>query len=228
MLAAKRVLNMKRIHSILFCLVFVLLFSFNAFAKRDNTEDISIILPTESIAKFVTRLLPYEINMGQNFSGSLFIKSIENFKINENKISFSLHIYGKDITYSAKIGKQMASVAIGTVNLLNDWVSSFRFDVDKNVLYIKPHLVDSVDTNKASYKEILINSLFNVFSDIEYPIDLKEIDPITTEFLGKILTVNFEVSNIYTANNKMTIKVRPTPYISDKNKTPVNKVPPKK
>ncbi len=60
---------MKRIHSILFCLVFVLLFSFNAFAKRDNAEDISIILPTESIAKFVTKLLPYEINMGQKFLG---------------------------------------------------------------------------------------------------------------------------------------------------------------
>ena len=125
MLAAKRVLNMKRIHSILFCLVFVLLFSFNAFAKRDNAEDISIILPTESIAKFVTRLLPYEINMGQNFSGSLFIKSIENFKINENKISFSLHIYGKDITYSAKMGEQKASIVIGNANLLNNWESSF-------------------------------------------------------------------------------------------------------
>ena len=228
MSAPKGVVNMKRIHSILFSLVFVLLFSFNTFAKRDNAEDISIILPTESIAKFVSKLLPYEVNLGESFSGSLFIKSMENFKINENKISFSMHIYGKDITYAAKMGEKMARIEIGNADLLNDWESSFRFDVDKKVLYIKPHLVNSVDTNKTSYKEILINSLFKVFSDIEYPIDLREIDPITTEFLGRSLTVNFEISNIYTANNKMTVKVRPIPHISDKNKTPVNKRPQKK
>ena len=228
MLAPKRVVNTKRIYAILFSLAFVFLFNLNAFAKRDNAEDISIILPTESIAKFVTKLLPYEINLGKNFSGSLFIESIENFQIEENKISFSLHIYGKDITYSAKMGEQMASIEIGNVNLLNDWESSFRFDVDKNVLYIKPHLINSVDTKKAKYKEILINSLFKVFSDIDYPIDLQEIDPITTEFLGKFLTVNFEISNIYATKNKLTVKFRPIPHISDKNKTPVDKTPLKK
>ena len=213
---------MKRIYAILFIsLVFVLLFNLNTFAQKDNAEHISIILPTESIAKFVTRLLPYEINMGKNISGSLFIKSIENFKIEENKISFSLHIYGKDITYSAKIGKQMASIEIGSVNLLNDWESSIRFDVDKKILYIKPHLKNPIDTKKANYNEILINSLFMVFSDIEYPVDLQEINPITTEIMEKLLTVNFEILNIYAANSKMTIEFRPIPHISDKNKIPV-------
>lgn len=219
---------MKRIYTILLSLVFIFLFSLNTLAQKGDAEDISIILPTKSIAKFVTKLLPYELNLGKNFLGSLFIKSIDNIKIEENKISFSLRIYGKDITYSAKIGKQMATIEIGSLNLLNDWESSFRFDVDKKVLYIKPHLINPVDTKKASYKEILLNSLFKVFSDIEYPIDLQEIDPITTEFLDKYLTVNFEISNIYAANNKMTIKFRLIPHISDKNKTTVDKSPQKK
>jgi len=218
----------KKIEKNLLIPLFIFLLNSNAFAKRDNAEDISIILPTQSIAKFVAKLLPYDINLGKNFSGSLFIKSIENFQIEENKISFSLHIYGKDITYSPQMSKQMASIEIGNVNLLNDWESSFRFDVAKKVLYIKPHLINSVDTKKASYKEILINSLFKVFSDIEYPFDLQEIEPISTEFLGKFLTVNFEISNIYSANNKMTIKFRPIPHISDKNKTPVDESPQKK
>lgn len=219
---------MKRIYTILLSLVFIFLFSLNTLAQKSDAEDISIILPTKSIAKFVTKLLPYELNLGKNFLGSLFIKSIENIKIEENKISFSLRIYGKDITYSAKIGKQMANIEIGSLNLLNDWESSFRFDVDKKVLYIKPHLINPVDTKKTSYKEILLNSLFKVFSDIEYPIDLQEIDPITTEFLDKYLTVNFEITNIYAANNKMTIKFRPIPHIRDKNKTTVDKSPQKK
>ena len=83
-LAPKWVVNMKRIYAILFIsLVFVLLFNLNTFAQKDNAEHISIILPTESIAKFVTRLLPYEINMGENISGSFLIKSIDNLKIED-------------------------------------------------------------------------------------------------------------------------------------------------
>jgi hypothetical protein len=215
---------MKRIYAILFIsVVFVFLFNLNTFAQKDTAEDISIILPTESIAKFVTGLLPYEINLGENFSGALFIKSIDNIKIEDNKISFSLHIYGKDITYFAKMGKQTASIEIGSMNLVNDWQCSLRFDIDKKVFYIKPHLIKPVDTKKANYNEIFINSLFIAFSDIEYPMELQEIDPITTEFFGELLTVNFDISNIFAANNKMTIQFRPIPHISDNNKTPEDK-----
>ncbi len=219
---------MKRIYTILLSLVFIFLFSLNTFAQKGDVEDILIVLPAQSIAKFVTRLLPYEINMGKNFSGFLLIKSIKNFKIEKNKISFSSHIYGKDIIYTVKIGKQVSSIALGNVNLLNDWVSSFRFDADNKVLYIKPHLKNQVVTKKVSQKEILINTLFKILNDIEYPIDLQEINPITTEFLGKFLTINFEISDIYAANNKLTVKFRPIPHISDKNKTPVDKTPLKK
>jgi len=216
---ANRIVNMKRIYAIVFIsLAFVFLFNLNTFAQKDNAEHISIILPTESIAKFVTQLLPYEINIGENISGSFHIKSIDKIKIGDNKISFSSFISGKDIIYSVKMGQQTASLEIGSVNLINDWECSIRFDADKKVLYIKPHLKNPVDTNKENYNEILINSIFIVFSDIEYPVDLQEIDPITAEIMDKLLTVNIEILNIYAANDKMTIEFRPSPHISDKKK----------
>ena len=212
---------------ILLGLIFVFSFNLNTSVNADNAEDISIILPTESIAKFLANLMPYEINLDDNFSG-LFIKSIDNLKIEENKISFSLWIYGKNIAYTAKLAQKMVTMEIGSVNLLNDWESTLRFDVDEKILYIKPKLINPADTKTASYNEILINSLFIVFNDIEYPIDLKEIDPLTTEILDKLLTVKFDISNIFTANNKMTIKFRPIPHMSDLNKTPMGKSPQKK
>jgi len=216
-------LDMKRIYTILLSLVFIFLFSLNIFAQKDDDEDILIVLPAQSLANFVTRLLPYEINKGKNFSGPLWIKSIKNIKIEKNRISFSSHIYGKDIIYNVEIGKQVSSIELGNVSLLNDWEISFRFDADKKVFYIKPHLKNQVVTENASHKEILINTLFKVLSDIEYPIDLQEINPITTEFLGNFLTINFEVSDICAAHNELTVKLRPIPHISDNDKTPVNK-----
>lgn len=213
---------MKKIYAIFFSLVCALSLNLNTFAKGDDAEDMSLILTTESVAKFVAELLPYEINLDEKLSG-LIIKSIDNLKIEENKISFSLLIYGENITYSAKMGTKTVSMEIGSVNLRSDWESTLRFDVDKKVLYIKPQLINPVDTKKANHNEILINSLFIVFSDVEYAIDLQETEPIRTEFLDKFLTVKFDISNIMTANNKMTIKFRPIPHISEKNKTPADK-----
>jgi len=78
---------MKRIYTILLSLVFIFLFSLNTFAQKGDVEDILIVLPAQSIAKFVTRLLPYEINMGKNFSGSL---SLQRYLMFFDKISHTL------------------------------------------------------------------------------------------------------------------------------------------
>ncbi len=99
--------------------------------------------------------------------------------------------------------------------MLNDWEISFRFDAVNKVFYIRPHLKNQVVTENTSYKEIVINRLFKVLSDIEYPIDLKEIDPVTTEVSGNFMTIKFEVSDIYAADNKLTVSLRPIPHLSD-------------
>ena len=59
----------------------IFLFSFNTLAQKEDTEDILMVLPAQRIFEFVTELLPFEIDMGDNFSGSLWIKSIKNFRI---------------------------------------------------------------------------------------------------------------------------------------------------
>jgi hypothetical protein len=209
---------MKNKYSILFSLLFIFLLSLNTFANIKDGEDILIVLPARSIEKFFSSLLPYEINEYKNFSGSLWIKSITNFKIKNNSLSFSSHIYAKDIIYSLKIGERVSNIELGNVTLFYDLVSTFRLDADKQILYIKPYLKNKVVSKELSDKEYLLDKLFQVFSGIEYPIDLQEINPIMTEFLGKHLTINFEITNIYADHNELTIKLRPIPHIVDENK----------
>ncbi len=206
---------MKKRYKILLCLVFIHLFSLNVFAQKDNTENIFIVLPAQSVANFMTRLLPYEIKKVKNFSGHLWINSIKNIKIEKDRISLSSHIYGKDIIYNVEIGKYTSSVELGNIDMLNDWEIYFRYDADKKVFYIKPHLKNQVVTENTSYKEIVINRLFEVLSDIEYPIDLQEINPVTTEVLGNFITIKFEVSDIYAAHNELTVSLRPIPHLSN-------------
>ena len=63
-------------------------------AQIKNFKELTVVVPAESIVKFIQPLLPYRIDVGKNFSGSFWVKNIENLKITKDRISFSAHIYG--------------------------------------------------------------------------------------------------------------------------------------
>ena len=200
---------MKKLHIITTSVIlFFLLFS-TAFGQVKNIKELTVVVPAESIAKFIQPLLPYRIDIGKNFSGSFWVKSIENLKITQDRISFSAHIYGEDIGYSAKIGKQTANFKVGKVNLRNDWEASLRFDKSKKELYIKPHIEGPQNKEDFSQGDILIDTLLNALSDIEYPIDVNRIKPITTELYDTELIINTDISDVYTDDNKLFIEIIP-------------------
>ena len=181
-----------------------------ATAQVKNFEELTVVVPAESIAKFIQPLLPYRIDIGEDFSGSFWVKSIENLKIANNRISFSAHIYGEDIGYSAKIGKQRANFKVGNVNLRNQWEASFRYDKAQKKLFIKPHVEGPQNKENFSQGDILLDTLFNALSDIEYPIDVGKIKPVTTELYDTELTINTDISDVFAADNKLFIEIIPT------------------
>lgn len=208
---------MKKLLTITINLIFLFLLFSPAPGQVKNFKELTVVVPAESIAKFIQPLLPYNINIGKNFSGTFWVKSIENIKITKDKVSFSAHIYGKDIGYSAKIGKQTASFKVGDVNLRNQWQASLRFDKSKKKLFIKPHIEGPQNKEDFSQGDILIDTLFNALSDMEYPIDVNRIEPITTELYDTELTINTNISDVYADNNKLFIEIIPTAQKKDAN-----------
>ena len=194
--------------------IFFLLFS-PAPVQTEKTKELTVVVPAESIAKFIQPLLPYSIVMGENFSGSFWVKSIENIKITKDRVSFSAHIYGKNIGYSAKIGKQIASFEVGDVNLRHQWEASLRYDKNKKKLFIKPQIESPPNKKDFSQGDILIDTLFNALSDVEYPIDVNRIKPITTRLYNTELTINTDISDIYSNNNMLYIEIIPTAQKKD-------------
>jgi hypothetical protein len=201
---------MKKISVIIITFAFIFLQFSPTSAQIKNIKELTVVIPAESIAKFIQPLLPYNIDIGKNFSGSFWVKSIENIKITKNRISFSAHIYGKDIGYSAKIGKQTASFKVGNVNLRNHWEATLRYDKSKKKLYIKPHVEGPKNKEDLSQGDILIDTLFNALSDIEYPIDVDSIKPITAELYNTELVINTDISDVYTDDHKLFIEIIPT------------------
>ena len=210
MLYKDRNLDMKKLNMIVIVsTLFFLLFS-QASAQVKNIKELTVVVPAESIAKFIQPLLPYRIDIGKDFSGSFWVKSIENIKITKDRVSFTAHIYGKDIRYSAKIGKQALNIKVGNVNLRNHWEASLRYDKSKKKLYIKPRIEGPQNKKDLSQGDILIDTLFNALSDIEYPIDVNRIKPITIELYDTEFTINADISDVYADKNKLFIEIIPT------------------
>ena len=209
--------NMKKLYTITATIILFFFLLSQSTAQVKKTKELTVVMPAESIAKFIQPLLPYSIDMGENFSGLFWVKSIEDIRITKDRISFSVHIYGKDIGYSAKIGKQTASFEVGDVNLRNHWEASLRYDKNKKKLFIKPHIESPQNKADLSQGDILIDTLFNALSDVEFPVDVNRIKPITTRLYNAELTINTDISDIYSSNNMLYIEIIP---IAQKNHSP--------
>ena len=74
---------MKKLHIFGVATILTLFFVSPAIAEKKNSDELSIVVPADSIARFIKPLLPYRIDFGENFSGSIWVKSIKNIKIKD-------------------------------------------------------------------------------------------------------------------------------------------------
>lgn len=193
------------------------------FAQSDNTKDITVIIPTESVADFVQDLLPCQIDFGKKFSGSFRVQSIDNIRIVKDKIIFSSHIVGENVEYVIKVVNRPIKVSIGNVKLRNNWEALLRYDTNKRILFVTPHIEGVIDKDDVSKGEMLLHALLEGLSGIEYPAKLSELEPVKAALNERDLFINIDVTNIRAENGKLFITMKPSAKYGDKNTSPTNK-----
>ena len=200
-----------------FVAIILLLLATASTAQVDSLKEMTVVVPADSIARVIKPLLPYRIDLGKNFLGDFWVKSIENIRIKNDKIFFSSLISGKDIKYATKIGKQVVKFVVGDVDLTSRWEVSFNYDKSKKTIFIKPYLQDSKNEKEFSQGDALLNTLLTALSGIEYPVELDNLKPIKSEFYNQLLTVKMDISGIYTGDDKLFVEVIPTAHIDTLN-----------
>jgi len=199
----------KRFYKVVFTAAILLLLVSSATAQVNGLQEMTLVMPAASLAKAIKPLLPYKIDLGQNFVGTFFVQSIENIKIEKDRILFSSVISGKDIKYATKIGKQVINFVVGDVKLPNQWEVFFNYDKQKKILFVKPLVKGPADQKDLSQGDALLNTLFEAFSGIEYPVELNNLKPVTSEFYNQLLTLTTDIADVYGADNKLFIELIP-------------------
>jgi hypothetical protein len=187
----------------------LLLLATSSTAQVDSLKEMTVVVPAESIARVLKPLLPYKIDFGKNFLGSLFVESIENIKIKKGKILFSSLISGKDIKYATKVGKQVINFVVGDVKLPSRWEVSFKYDKTNKKLLITPHLQESKDEKEFSQGDALLNALLTALSGLEYPLELGNLKPVKSKLYNQLLTLNLAIADIYAGDEKLFVELIP-------------------
>jgi hypothetical protein len=179
------------------------LFVPHSFAASDERNEITIVIPARVIAKFINDVLPIKISKGKKFSGVIWVKSVDKLQLEIDKASFSVNVHGEDITYTGKLGKLSTSLHFGTIDASFSCDASIRYDKEKNILYVRPKIVERGNRNK------LLLPLLLQLIDKEYPVELQKLKPIITKFGDKSVTLDMDISNVYTVHDRLLIAVSP-------------------
>jgi hypothetical protein len=208
---------MKVLNRSVFVAVILLLLVSSSTAQVDSLKEMTVVIPAQSLARAIKPMLPYKMDFGKNFIGSLYIKSIENIQIKKGKIVFSSLITGKDIKYAAKIGNQTVNFVVGEVNLPSRWEVSFKYDKSNRRLLVFPSLQGSKDENDFSQGDALLNALLTALGSLEYPFDLSNLNPVKSEFYNQLLTLNVAIADIYAADDKLFVELIPAVQVKSLN-----------
>jgi hypothetical protein len=102
---------------------------------------------------------------------------------------------------------------IGEVNLPSNWEVSFNYDKSNQKLLVFPSLQGSKDEKDFSQGDALLNALLTALGDLEYPVDLGNLNSIKSKFYNQLLTLNVAVANIYAADDKLFVELVPAVQI---------------
>ena len=167
-------------------------------------EEMTIAIPQELMTEFINDTLPIKIERKTSFSGVIWIESIDRLKLGNDKISFSVDMHGENIGYKRKIGKRPMELEFGDVRLSFECEASIRYDKERNVLFVRPEVI-----RESAEEQVLVPLLAALIEGREFPIEIQELESIVTKIGEKSLTIDMDISDIFTLDSILFIGIRP-------------------
>ena len=191
---------------IILCVFFLLALISHSYSGDIEDDGVTIVFPAVTLSRLVKGILPIKCGSNDSISGDIWIDSIENLKLEKDKVLCSISLHGKDVTYTLQIEGSSVIVEIGDVDTAVNLEGTFRFEKASNTLYLKPRILpdDTAQTDGSRMKMLL-----SLVSGVEYPFELRKLKPIIARFSGQEIRIDSSISNIFSDNNKLFFIVNP-------------------
>ncbi|TKB08175.1 hypothetical protein [Desulforhopalus sp. IMCC35007] len=188
----------------------LLLASFNQRAIAQNqSEPIRLTIPQSVITQVIRALLPIHIDThSKSVDGDITIINISNLQLTEGHLACRLHLAGNNLALLTEIAGHDIRLKVGAIELDVTSDAALRFDPKKQTLYIKPVINDVAKNNTGGNGEIG-KALIAMLNGREYPVSMKNLDPLVAEAGAKTVTINTKIANIEAKPKEVQLSLHP-------------------
>lgn len=174
----------------------MLFFTIPAAQAAQTRDRLTVSLPESVLAEALTAALPLEYTAdSKGLQGDLRIINISELQLLDQQLGCRLHLAGNNLHIITEMAGQDIRLNVGAVELDFKARAALRFDAAKQVLYLTP-IVDKVNSSKDDGGGDIGNAVLQLLNGREFPISLKDIDPIVTQAGAKTLTIATRIADI--------------------------------
>jgi len=178
-------------------------------AAPSDDHFITVTLPQTVIEDSIEHTLPLTFNVATDqVEGLLTIEKISNLQLKEQHITAQILLHGDDMTIKTMIGNQEIRLQLGsaTTDFICD--AALRYDAAQQTLYIRP-LPRDLEKEQSFKKGNIGEALLILLNGREFPIELKDIQPIIAETSNKTITIQTRVADIRSTPQSLELKLLP-------------------
>lgn len=176
---------------------------------QEQSEPIRLTIPQSVITQVIRALLPINIDThSKSVDGDITIINISNLQLSQGHLACRLHLAGNNLALLTEIAGHDIRLKVGTIELDVTSDAALRFDPKKQILYIKPVINDVAESSTGGNGEIG-KALIAMLNGREYPVSMKNLDPLVAEAGAKTVTINTKIVNIEAKPKEIQLSLHP-------------------
>jgi hypothetical protein len=192
----------------LFFLVLALIVPAQLFAAAPKDKTITLNLPESVMAQAIEEMLPFDIYPASpGLQGSITVNRIDDLRITDQNIFCRLRLSGKKLQILTELAGHQISLRVGEIELNFNCSAKLRFDMAKQVLYIKLLLKD-ISSPKPSNTDIG-GTLLPLLNNREFPVAIKDLEPLIAQTDIKTVSITMRISDIRAVNGALQLSITP-------------------
>jgi hypothetical protein len=170
---------------------------------------IGLSVPAPVISEALEKALPLAIDTNSStLRGAITIIQISNLQIREQGISCRMSLQGDDMQLHTEVGGHVLKLKVGSIQLGLQCNAALRYDASKQLLYIKPVISDLKASSTAAGGDIDA-LLMGFLNNREFPVKMKQMQPLIAETSGKNITVNMNIAGVHTGQGVLFFDIMP-------------------
>lgn len=174
-----------------------------------NNKMIGLSVPAAVLSEALDKSLPIAIDTSSStLRGTITIVQISNLQIGEQGISCRISLKGDDMQLHTEVGGHVLKLKVGSIQLALQCNAALRYDPGKQLLYVKPVISDLKASSTAAGGDIDA-LLMGFLNNREFPVKMKQMQPLIAETSGKTITVNMNIAGVHTGQGVLQFDILP-------------------